>query len=48
MNTNNKSQCCPKFNPKLWDEKTHQWKDKLFIKNTVPQLFHMPFPPMIS
>lgn len=39
---------CSKFNPKLWDEKTHHWKDKLFIKDAIPQLFHMPFPPMIG
>ena len=48
MNNKNRDQCCPKFNPKLWDGKTHHWKNKLFIKDTVPQLFHMPFPPMIG
>jgi hypothetical protein len=48
MNTKDKSQCCSKFNPKLWDGKTHHWKNKLFIKDTVPQLFHIPFPPMVS
>ena len=36
--------CCPKFNPDLWDEKTHNWKDKLFIKDTVPQILHRPIP----
>ncbi|MFC1727344.1 hydrolase [Patescibacteria group bacterium] len=41
-------QCCQKFNPSLWDEKVHQWKGKRFIKDTLPQLFHMPFPPMIG
>lgn len=45
---NSQNECCSKFDPKLWDEKTHQWKDKLFIKDTIPQLFHMPFPPMIG
>lgn len=48
MNTKDKNQCCSKFNPELWDEKNHSWKDKLFIKDTIPQLFHMPFPPMIG
>jgi hypothetical protein len=36
--------CCPKFDGTPWDEKTHQWEDKLFIKDSVPQLFHIPFP----
>jgi len=40
--------CCPRFDPKPWQEKIHQWKDKLFIKDTVPQIFHIPFPPMIG
>jgi len=48
MDRKNKDQCCQKFDPKLWDQKTHHWKNKLFIKDTVPQLFHMPFPPMIG
>lgn len=48
MDRKNKDQCCLKFDPKPWDQKTHYWKNKLFIKETVPQLFHMPFPPMIG
>jgi hypothetical protein len=46
MNNQNKQSdvCCPEFNPKLWDEKTHYWKGKPFIKDVVPQLFHMPLP----
>jgi len=43
-----KDECCPKFNPKKWDEKTHNWKDKSFIKETIPTFFHIPFPPMIG
>ncbi|KYK25524.1 hypothetical protein AYK26_05820 [Euryarchaeota archaeon SM23-78] len=41
-------ECCPKFDPKPWDEKTHKWKNKLFIMDTIPQLFHMPLPWMIG
>ena len=41
-------ECCPKFNPKPWDNRTHKWKNKLFIKDTIPQLFHMPLPFMIG
>ena len=40
---NESDMCCPKFNPELWDEKTHNWVDKPFIKDTVPQIFHKPF-----
>lgn len=41
---NESGNCYPKFNPDLWDEKTHNWKDKLFIKDSVRQFFHMPLP----
>ncbi|MCK9595900.1 hypothetical protein M0R19_01820 [Candidatus Pacearchaeota archaeon] len=43
-----KEECCPKFNPKKWNEKTFIWKNKSFIKETIPTLFHIPFPPMIG
>lgn len=43
-----KTECCLKFDPKPWDNKTHKWKDKLFIKETLPQFFHMPLPWMIG
>lgn len=43
-----KNECCPKFNPKKWNEKTFKWSGKQFIKESVPALFHMPFPPMIG
>ena len=41
-------ECCPRFNPKKWDKKTFVWKNKNFIKETVPTLFHIPFPPLIG
>lgn len=34
--------CCPEFNPTPWENKEHIWKDKLFLKDTVTQLFHIP------
>ena len=40
--------CCPKFNPKKWDNKTFVWKNKPFIKESMPTLFHMPFFPIIG
>ncbi|NTV22865.1 MAG: hypothetical protein HGA85_00630 [Nanoarchaeota archaeon] len=41
-------ECCPRFDPAKWDEKTFHWKGKRFIKESIPQLFHIPFFPMIG
>ena len=38
--------CCPKFDPALWEDKKHVWKNKLFLKDSVPELFHIPLPTM--
>lgn len=35
-------ECCPKFNPKPWDGKTFEWKNKKFVKDKVFTLFFMP------
>ncbi|MGE5605853.1 MAG: hydrolase [Bacteroidota bacterium] len=40
--------CCPKFDTTPWDEKTHQWQEKLSIKDTIPQIFHIPLPGSIN
>lgn len=42
--------CCPKFDPKPWDEKIFEWKNKKFVKAKVFTLFFMPinFGPVIS
>ncbi|MDD4931502.1 MAG: hypothetical protein PHG66_05165 [Candidatus Colwellbacteria bacterium] len=37
-----KETCCPKFDPSLLDDKTSIWDNKLFIKDSVRQLFHIP------
>ncbi len=42
MTTNNSDKCCPELEVKLWDEKTHIWENKLFLKDEVKQIFHMP------
>lgn len=34
--------CCPRFHPEPWDEKEFQWENKLFIKDRVHCLFHVP------
>jgi hypothetical protein len=43
-NHGNEVQCCAKFDPEPWHEKEIIWKDKLFIKGTMPQFMHMPLP----
>ncbi len=35
-------ECCPKFDPVLWDGKVLNWKNKRFIKDSVFTLFFMP------
>ncbi len=37
-------ECCPKFDPQPWEGKEVIWHDKLFVRDTVPQLFHIPLP----
>ncbi len=34
--------CCPRFDPAPWDGKTIVWKDKLFMRDRVTSLFHIP------
>jgi hypothetical protein len=36
INTKTAEECCPKFDPEPWQEKEIVWKDKNFIKETVP------------
>lgn len=47
MNNENQ-ECYPKFDKAKWDKKTFNWNKKLFIKESIPTLFHIPFPPMIG
>jgi hypothetical protein len=41
-------ECCPVFSVEKWDKKTFQWEKKLFIMESMPTLFHIPFPPAIG
>jgi hypothetical protein len=34
--------CCSRFNPDPWDGREFQWSDKLFIKERVRCLWHIP------
>ncbi len=40
--------CCPKFDPKIWDEKSFTWNNKLFIKGSMWTFFHIPLPPSVG
>ena len=39
---NSETGCCPRFDPGPWDEKEITWRDKLFVKDRVKSLFHIP------
>jgi len=36
------AECCPRFDPAPWDDKTVEWVNKTFIKDKVCTLFYMP------
>lgn len=35
-------ECCPRFDPALWDGKELRWEHKRFVKDRVRSLFHIP------
>lgn len=37
-----KTGCCNLIDPKKWDRKTINWRKKLFLKDSVSKLFHIP------
>ena len=39
---NSQTGCCPRFNPEPWDEKEVTFEDKLFVKDHVRSIFHIP------
>ena len=41
--TNKKTdECCPRFDPKPWDEATLTWEGKRFVKDRVVSFLHIP------
>jgi hypothetical protein len=34
--------CCQAFDPAPWQEKTHIWHDRLFLRDSVRQIMHIP------
>jgi hypothetical protein len=47
-NTQDQEICCPEFHPEPWDRKTHQWVDKLFLKDSMRTFLHMPNPKTVG
>jgi hypothetical protein len=35
-------ECCPRFNPKPWDDKVIVWQNKRFVQDRVTSIFHIP------
>ena len=42
LNEQAETGCCPRFNPEPWQEKEVTFKDKLFIKDSVRSILHIP------
>ncbi|MHC4236148.1 MAG: hydrolase [Planctomycetota bacterium] len=42
MNEKSETGCCPRFDPAPWDEQEINWQDKLFVRDRVRSLFHVP------
>ena len=42
MSTANSVECCPKFSPEPWDDKTITWENKRFVKDRVTSFLHIP------
>lgn len=43
MNMDNKeTNCCPKFNPEVWENQTINFNDKLFVKTQTKSFFYIP------
>jgi len=36
------SECCPPFDPALWDDKMITWENKAFVRDRIMTFFHMP------
>jgi hypothetical protein len=36
------NECCPVFDTSPWDGKTHVWENKLFLKDEIRQIMHVP------
>lgn len=37
-----RGECCPLFDPTKWHHVHHSWQGRPFLKDSVPELFHIP------
>ena len=42
MSTSQSVECCARFNPEPWDDKTITWENKRFVKDRVTSFLHIP------
>lgn len=42
MSKQNPNECCSRFEPAPWDNQTITWDNKLFLKDRVRSVFHIP------
>ncbi len=42
MTTQDTAECCPEFKPEPWDDKEITFENKLFLKDHVCSVFHIP------
>lgn len=42
MPTNQSAECCPRFEPAPWQDKTITWENKPFLKDRVVSFLHIP------
>jgi hypothetical protein len=42
MNIQNAGECCPKFDPKPWEDRVITWDKKLFLQDRVRSFLHIP------
>ena len=42
LQENEETGCCKRFNPEPWEEKEINFRDKLFLKDHVTSIFHIP------
>ena len=41
-NFKQEQECCPRFEPSIWEDKIFDWDNKRFIKDKVATFFYMP------
>lgn len=42
MNSQNATECCPRFDPSPWDDRVITWDQKLFLQDRVRSFLHIP------